>query len=292
MRSPTRLRGLPRRLTRRQRVAATVLSVVALAFITLDLGGGSLRGAHTGMRGVLGALYRGTDGALGPVRRWIEGVPHAGTNRNTIDHLEAENADLRRRLAEQAGDRATSRQLARLQLAADRSDRKVLPARVIALGPGAGFDWTVTVDVGRNSGARVGQTVTDGRGLVGRVLHADPDTSVILLAADPDSGVGVRDLRTGETGLAKGRGTDGFTVTPLHPGSSLHVGDVIATGPAGSSSFVAGVPVGVVTAVSPSGGTATATVRPYASPTALDLVGIVLDPGGAGLTRAALTPRS
>ena len=49
---------------------------------------------------------------------------------------------------------------------------------------------------------QVGQTVTDGAGLVGRVLHADASTSVVLLAADPGSGVGVRDVRTGEIGVA------------------------------------------------------------------------------------------
>ncbi|MGN6609017.1 MAG: rod shape-determining protein MreC [Jatrophihabitans sp.] len=267
-----------------------MLAVLARGFITHDLGGGSLRGAHSGMRGLLGALYRGTDGALGPVRRFVEGVPHAGSNQDTIDHLRAENAQLRAKLADEATDRSTAKQLARLQLTADRNDRKVLPARVIALGPGAGFDWTVTLDVGVTSGVRVGQTVTDGLGLVGRVLHADQDTSVVLLAADPDSGVGVRDVRTGETGLAKGRGTDGFSVTPLKPGSSMRVGDVIETGPSGASSFVAGIRVGVVTAVTPGGGTAVASVRPTASPTALDLVGIILDPGSAGVARSALTP--
>src|SRR2546423_302179 len=98
----SRLSSAPRRLTKRQRVAATVLGIVALAFLTLDLGGSSLRGAHTGMRGVLGALYRGTDGVLGPVRRWFEGVPSAGTNEARIENLRAKNARLRKQLLDQA----------------------------------------------------------------------------------------------------------------------------------------------------------------------------------------------
>ena len=65
-----------RRLTRRQRTAALVLAVLALCFITLDLGGGGLRSAHTGVRGTLGALYRGTDAMLGPVRRFA-GYPES-----------------------------------------------------------------------------------------------------------------------------------------------------------------------------------------------------------------------
>src|SRR5690349_10400901 len=99
MRQQIRVARTPRRLTKRQRVAAIVLAVVALAFFTLDLGGSGLRDAHSGMRGVLGSLYRGTDAVLGPVRRFVEGVPTAATNQSRIDALRSENARLRAQLA-------------------------------------------------------------------------------------------------------------------------------------------------------------------------------------------------
>ena len=95
----------------------------------------------------------------------------------------------------------------------------------------------------------VGQSVTDGDGLVGRVLHADADTAVVLLAADPGSGVGARDVRSGEVGVATGDGPDGFTFTPIQPTAHLRVGDTLITGPSGASSYVAGLSVGTVTAV-------------------------------------------
>src|SRR5690349_9096052 len=82
--------GSSRRLTQRQRVATWVLGVVALAFLTLDLGGSSLQGAHSGMRGVLGSLYRGTDAVVGPVKRWFQGIPSAGSNQSKINDLRAE----------------------------------------------------------------------------------------------------------------------------------------------------------------------------------------------------------
>lgn len=281
-----------RRLTRRQRLAAIVLAVVALCFITLDLGGGGLRDAHSGVRGTFGALYRGTDAVLGPVRRWAEGVPTAGSNQGTIDQLRKENAALRGRIARMQSDQRTSTQLAALQRAADGSGLHLLPARVVAYGPGEGFDWTITVDVGTGSGVRVGQTVTDGAGLVGRVLHADSSTSVVLLAADPGSGVGVRDLRNGELGVATGNGTAGFTFAPLKPNAVVHVGDQLVTGPLHASSYVAGISVGTVTVVrSSADGTTTATVRPTTPPTAVDLVGVVLDTSAGSLAeRGALAP--
>ncbi len=280
-----------RQLTRRQRTSALVLAVVALCFLTLDLGGGSLRAAHSGVRGTLGSLYRGTDSVLGPVRDWVSGLPTAGSNQRRIDALRHENTELRGRLNAQASDRSTSGQLATLQRAADGTDHTLLPARVVAFGPGQGFDWTVTVDVGTVDGARTGQTVTDGAGLVGRVLHADANSSIVLLAADPDSGVGVRDTRTGEIGVATGNRSKGFVFQPLDPEATVKVGDRLITGPTGSSSYVAGLSVGTVTAVrTASDGSTRATVRPTTSPTAVDLVGLITRAATSVAGRDPVTP--
>ena len=266
-----------RRLTRRQRWAAIVLTVVALSFITLDLGGGSLSSAHSGVRGSLGALYRGTDSVLGPLRRFVQGVPHAGTNEAKIHELQQQNAELRNQLAQRAADQSTAGQLQALELSAQRLGAKVLPGRVIAFGPGQGFDWTVTLDVGTGSGVKIGMTVTDGAGVVGRIVDADSSTSRVLLAVDPGSGIGARDERSGELGVATGAGTGGFTFAPLDPNSSVRVGDTIMTGPSTSSSFVAGLAVGTVRSVRTStDGTVTATLAPSVPPGTLDLVGVIL----------------
>ncbi|MDT4936965.1 MAG: rod shape-determining protein MreC [Pseudonocardiales bacterium] len=280
-----------RRLTRRQRVAAFVLAAVALGFLTLDLGGNGLRSSHDGVRGSLGALYRGTDALLGPVRRWVQGLPSAGSNEDRVHALRHQVADLERQLASRDRDTATGAALARLQLASDSGQFRILPARVVALGPGQGFDWTVTLDAGTSDGVRVGQTVTDGAALVGRVLRADRSSCVVLLGADPGAGVGVRDARTGQIGIATGEGTSGYRFVPLDPTAKLEVGDRLVTGPTGSTSFVAGLAVGTVRSVRTSAdGTTNAEVRPATSPTQLDLVGVILVGGEPIPTREPLSP--
>jgi rod shape-determining protein MreC len=143
-----------------------------------------------------------------------------------VQRLEHDNAELRGELAAARADDTTRAELDRLQLAASDSGRRILPARVIAFGPGAGFEWTVTLDVGTGSGVAKGQTVTDGAGLVGRVVEADASTAVVLLAADPGSGVGVRDLRTGQVGIATGRAA----VRPTAATTSLDLVGVILDG--------------------------------------------------------------
>jgi rod shape-determining protein MreC len=265
-----------RRLSFRQRLGALVLSAVAAGFLTLDLTGGSLHDAHSGARGLLGSLYRGTDSVFGPARRFVQGVPDAGQDSSRIAALQRENATLRAQLSANAQDATTSAELAKLQLAAGTLGSRVVAARVIAFGAGEGFDWTATINVGTSSGVNINQTVTSADGLIGRVLQAEASTSVVLLAADPKSGVGVRDLRNGELGVATGAGTAGFTVSPLDPVADLRVGDMLETGPAGSSTYAAGLQVGTITAVRTQDGAVTATVRPAMKPTEIDVVGVIL----------------
>jgi rod shape-determining protein MreC len=276
------------RLTSRQRLAGLVLTMIAVAFIALDLTGGSLGEAHSGARGVLGGLYRGSDSVLGPVRRYLQALPGAGHQAAKVTELENENAGLEAKLAAEADDTAVQGDLAQLRLAAATTGMTIVPARVIAFGAGQGFDWTVTIDIGRTSGVAVDQTVTSAPGLVGRVLRVDTATSVVLMAVDPGSGVGVRDARSGELALATGAGSSGFTLTPLDPSADLRVGDPLETGPAGSSTFAAGLPVATISAVhATSTGVVSASARSALKPTTVNLVGVI----ESGSTAAA-APRA
>ncbi len=279
-----------RKLTRRQQLSAIALAVLALLFISLDFAGGSLAGARGGTTGALGSLYRGTDSVIGPARRFVQGIPEVGRNRREIAQLKQRNNQLQTRLAAATADAATAKKLDALQLQADSEHWQLMPARVIATGPGAGFQWTVTVDVGSREHVQLGQSVTDGVGLVGRVVAVHASTSVLLLAADPTSAVGVRDTRSGELLLASGHGSDAMTASPLEDRLDVKKGDHLVTGPVGQTTFAPGIELGVVTAVhSAQDGTLTVQLKPTASQSALDLVGIVALPVN-GPARPALTP--
>jgi rod shape-determining protein MreC len=71
----------------------------------------------------------------------------------------------------------------------------------------------------------------------------------------------------------------------------VRAGDLLQTGPTGSSTYVSGLPVGTVTSVRKGAdGTVRASVRPASSPTAVDVVGVVLSTPTALAGRAALQP--
>jgi rod shape-determining protein MreC len=266
-----------RRLNRRQRRAAIALAVVAVLFLTSDVIGASYSGARGGVQGVFGALYRGPDGALGAVRRWVQALPHLQSNSATIARLRAEVAELRRQQQVSDEQARTKAQLDRLQLQATRGGYRVLPARVIAIGASGSFDWTITVDAGSRDGVRLGQTVIAGPALVGRVVRVSATSATVLLAVDPGSGVGVRETRTGELGVVTGHGLQPYTFTALDPAFLPKAGDQLVSGPSGSTTYVPGLAVGtVIGAVRGPDAVARVSVRPAVSASALDLVGVVL----------------
>ena len=279
-----------KRLTRRQRRAALALAVVAMLFIASDALGASYAEARGGVQGFFGALYRGTDSVFTPARRWIQALPHLGRDATTIARLRAQVATLQRQNANLVDAGGAGAQLRQLQIQATRGGYSVVPARVIAIGPGAGFDWTVTLDAGGNDKIKVGQTVIAGASLLGRVVRVAPTSSTVLLAADPGSGVGARDQRNGQLGVVTGQGSGGFSFRPLDPNAAPRVGDVLVSGPARTSTYVPGLTVGTVSSVETAPtGAVTAAVKAAVAPTSLDIVGVVLV-GGASGPRAPLRP--
>lgn len=280
-----------RSLTRRQRRAAVVLALVATFFCALDVAGAPFQGARGGVQGYLGSLYRGTDGVVGPARRWVQAVPHAGSDAATIAALRRRVDDLQRTAAVTAQDKATGKSIQALQMQASRGGYRIAPARVVAIGPAGGFDWTLGLDAGSRDGVRVDQTVLAGPALVGRVVRVSATSSTVLLAADPGSGVGVRDRASSQVGVVTGAGLNSASYSCLDPSAVAAVGDVLVTGPQGGSSYVAGLTVGRITAVTRGNdGSSVARVRPAVSPSTLDVVGVVLI-GGRLPARPALQPQ-
>jgi rod shape-determining protein MreC len=273
-----------------------VLLVVSLVFVTLDYRSSSFAGIRSATQTVFGPVQRGLAAVVNPVGRFLAGIPKVASNRSRIDQLERDNADLRGRLRESTLTGTRVDELRRLELLAGLGQYRVVPATVVALGPSLGFEWTVTLDAGTRDGVRVGMTVVNGDGLVGRVKQATPTSSVVVLAVDPGSSVGVRLAGSNQLGIATGDGLAPMSFGPLDPQTRASVGDRLVTGPYGGSTYVAGIPVGEVTAVDagPAGSPGQATVRPYVTFASLDLVGVVLgaprtDPRDAVLP-AAPTP--
>ena len=265
----------------RLRLLLILLVLTAFTFTALDYrsgGGGSpfdalRRGSDT----VFGPAQR----ALGGVARSIGGLPHLAKYQTENRRLRQDNDRLRAQLQETSGLRRQLADSTALLGLRQAGGYPLKAAHVSAVQSSLGFEWTATIDVGSRDGIAPDQTVVSGRGLVGRVKRVGPYTATVVLLVDPDFSAGVRLLRSGQLGLATGRGLRGLTYELIGQRARALVGDALYTS---GSTFVPGIPVGRVSTTSndPNTSTLTGTLDPYVDVTSLDLVGVVTGGPRAG----------
>jgi rod shape-determining protein MreC len=286
-----------RRDTRRTRVLLALLLVTSVALITIDYRGGSdspLDGLRSAAAAALGPVEEVAAAIAAPVGDAVDGVRGLGDGRDEAERLKRENQRLKRALRTSGIDRSRLAELDALLRIAGAGRYRTVPARVIAVGSAQSFSFTVTIDAGTRDGVRSDLTVLNGDGLVGRVKTAGPSTATVLLAVDPQSSVGVRLEQSMEVGFTTGQGRDDLRLQLLDGQSTVVRGDRMVTfGSQKDAPYVPGVPVGEVVQVrgSPGSQTRTALVRPYVDFTALDLVGVVVEPPRRNPRDSVLPPR-
>jgi rod shape-determining protein MreC len=258
-----------------------LLLVLVLACLTLTaldaraVDGSPFDPLRTAVHAVLGPPQRVVGSAGNAVAGAAGALGDLGSDE--AERLREQNARLRGDLVRaEATDRRLAEWEALLQLA-DAGTYQVVPARVVSAGAAFGFERTVTLDAGSGDGIAVDQTVVTGAGLVGRTVRVGRWSAVVLLLDDPGFGVGARLAAEGTLGIARGDGPGRLTYVQVQ-GGRVPEGEGLLT--TGSDTFVPGVPVGRVTAVdtAPGGLTSRAAVEPFADVTALDLVGVVVEP--------------
>lgn len=273
--------------TRRTRLLLALLLLTSVSLITIDFRGGErspLDGARSLAAALFGPVEQVAAAIAAPVGGAVDKVGGLGDGTAQAARLRRENERLKRRLRTSELARNRAAELDRLLRVAGAGRYPVVPAQVIAIGPAQSFSWTVTIDAGRRDGVQPDLTVLNGDGLVGRVKTAGPTTATVLLVIDPDSSVGVRLEGSMEVGFTTGQGSghgSELDLRLLDGQSTVGRGDrLVSFGSQGDRPYVPGVPVGTVESVrgSPGSQTRTATVHPYVDFTALDLVGVVVQP--------------
>jgi rod shape-determining protein MreC len=285
--------------TRRTRLVLGVLLAAALALITIsyrDGAGGPLRGLRSVGGAVFGSAERVTSLVTRPVSAVADGLTGNSGSQARIDSLQRQVLALRAQLGQEQLSKYQDQQLKQLLQVAARGRYRIVAASVIAAG--GSYDDSVTIDAGRGDGIKPDMTVLNGQGLVGTITSVNATTSTVLLSTDASVTVGVRLAGTGEIGVVSGTGKamtgsgllrlQVFDVNAvLRPGEQL-----VTFGSVGGSSYVPGVPVGVITKVEGSASSLTklALVRPYANDAALGVVGVVVVPPRHNPRFAVLPP--
>ena len=268
-------------IRRRTWLRLALLVVTAIALLTLDARGSG---------GVLDTVRGATLDLLGPVRTFGDwaATPFRNAWRGiaSYDDLEAENAQLRGELAQaqasvlRVGELERDRQEL-LALVGARDVVRAIPrvtAQVID-APLSNFERTIELAKGRRDGIREGMPVESGDGLIGRVTQASTTRSRVELLTDPNFDAGVRIVRSGDDGLASGRGPGrDLEVSYIELTTVVIPGETVVTSGFEGSTFPAGLLVGTVTDVVPDAvrGAQQVTVHPAADLERLRWVQVLL----------------
>ncbi len=266
---------------RRSRVVLGVLVLIALALITLDFRDGGASPVRNVGSDIFGPIERVLHDVTDPVSSLFDSITGGPAAQNTIANLQQENNQLRSELSAAQLDKSAAGQLSQL-LRLDAGAYRIVNANVIAVG--GDYSDTVTLDVGRNDGIKPDETVLNGSGFVGTVTQVSPDTCTVLLASDASSVIGVQLAGSGEigevTGTGKSMSGSGLLRLSLFDANAvLQPGqEVVTYASVNDHPEVPGVPIGTIVSVTSNGGglVQTALVRPFATFTALGVVGIVV----------------
>ena len=137
-----------------------------------------------------------------------------------------------------------------------------IAADVVARDP-RGWMSSLTLNVGSNDGIAVGQAVTDGTNLIGRISRAEATRSQVRLLTDSKAVVAGKVSEKRGSGVVVGLGGDQIEMRYLDPDSGVKQGDWVVTS-GHDEAFPPGIKVGWVSDVTqPSGqNTFTAVIRP------------------------------
>jgi rod shape-determining protein MreC len=276
--------------TRRTRLVLVLLLLVSLTLIALSGTSGPGQGLRSAAGSVFGPVQRAVASAYRPIHDFFRGLD--GADRSRLDQLQQENDQLR---AQANSDQyATSRaaELDNLLKIAGLGQYRVVPAQVIAIGPAQGFQWTAEIDAGSLDGLKVGMTVINGSGLVGRVKTVSRTVSTVLLAIDPSYQAGARIEASLSIGLVTGQGNEPMQFQLLQGNAAqLQSGERLVTWQ--NNGLPGGVPIGEIISVHGAVGSnaRSGQLKPYVDFGSLDLVGVVVQIPRTDPRDSVLPPR-
>ena len=107
----------------------------------------------------------------------------------------------------------------------------------------------IEINRGTGDGVHIGLAVIDDFGVMGQVIHANPNTATTILISDPDHATPIQFIRSGVRSVAFGNGnTDALEIRFLPATADIRIGDELVTSGLGGR-FPADYPVATVSAI-------------------------------------------
>ncbi|MEI8058085.1 MAG: rod shape-determining protein MreC [Actinomycetes bacterium] len=279
---------------RRTRTILGLLLLTALTLVVLSIRGGG-EGARTGAQTIFGPIQSAAAAVVRPIHDFVTSIGSLGSKDAQIADLQHRNDDLVSQLRTSEYARNRAKELDDLLRVSSEGQYRFVPAQVIAFGPAQGFAWAITIDAGTADGIKIDQNVINGQGLVGRVVRVTSSTATVALLVDATATVGARIESTMEVGLLNGTGDSlSMEFQLLDPFAPVVVGQRLVSYGTSGGTFVPGIPLGTVTAVTGTPGQLNrmATVAPFVDVSNLDVVGVITERPRVNPRDSILAPAS
>ncbi|MGH2808734.1 MAG: rod shape-determining protein MreC [Actinomycetota bacterium] len=223
---------------------------LSLVIITLDFraeGDGPLERAKDISTTVVAPIQRGLTAVFRPVGDFFSSL-------GDLSRLRVENEELREALdaAEGQIERAEALESENVELrdisnlTEPYTSMEDVTAEVIATVP-ANYRWAVKIDKGSIDGIKEDMAVIAEDGLVGKIIRADPTSSIVLLLIDPNAGAAARIEDKGDAGNIRGNGADEpLSMRGVDPEAKVRKDDTIVTSGYDGGIFPPSIPIGRV----------------------------------------------
>jgi rod shape-determining protein MreC len=187
----------------------------------------------------------------GSVTRALDKIEEFRDLHGEVERLKTENTQLRQWRHVATGLQAENHALRRLTHFVPPASPKVISGRAIS-NSGGPFVRSILVNAGSRQGVRRGLAAVSGSGFVGVVVEVGDHHSRVLLMTDLNSQIPVVVQTSRDPGVLSGDNSNRPRLLFLPQNAHVSTGDPVVTSGEGGV-LPAGLPVGVITAISESG---------------------------------------
>ena len=228
-------------------IVLCVISVLLLTFSIREGDAGIIHGARSVVMTVttpvryLGSIIASPFNAVGNIASNLTASPA------TLSDLEAENEELRAKVAELSEAQATAERLESLLGLQSTYSLQSTAARIIGES-GDAWSRTVTIDKGSADGLAINMPVCNAGGIIGQIIEVSPTTATVRLVTDENSGISAMVQSTRAQGILQGQPDGTLRLEYVTVDSDVKEGDIIVSSGLGGV-YPKGLPLGVVSSV-------------------------------------------
>ncbi|WP_291288729.1 rod shape-determining protein MreC [Enorma sp.] len=228
-------------------VVLCIISVLLLTFYIREGEAGIIHGARSMVMTVtapvryLGSAIASPFNAIGNVASNLTASPE------TLSDFEAENEELRAKVAELTEAQATAERLEGLLGLQSTYNLQSTAARIVGES-GDAWSRTVTINKGSLDGLAINMPVCNSAGIIGQIIEVSPTTSTVRLITDENSGVSAMVQSTRAQGILQGQPDGTLRLEFVTIDSDVQEGDIIVSSGLGGV-YPKGLPLGVVASV-------------------------------------------